>query len=500
MTQGTPSGQSGTIRGGRRDWTQGSVLHNLLSLSWPMVVSNLMLILGPTIDMIWVGKLGINSIAGVGAAGIAVQMQVTAMMGLIMGVRAMISRHIGAGDIAAANHVAQQGFVLAGAVAVIMAAVGIFFTEAILGIFGLEPGVIAEGVPYLRINFVGGATIIFRLMTDSVMQASGDSMTPMVTGVVYRVFHIVLCPFLMFGLWIFPEMGVSGAAITNVISQSLGFVLALWFLLKGRTVYFDLSDWRRRPAALPTAPDVTLADSPSRWNPARVEQARMQLTFRDFRLDPGIIWGFIRIGLPAMVSGVQRTLGHYFLIVFVSPFGTAAVAAHTIIQRVEMLLTMPGMAFGQTSGVLAGQNLGAGRPNRAERGIWLAIVLVEVFLIAVSVAIFIGADGIVRIFSSEPDTVKLAGSFLRIAVAGYVVLGLTMVLMNALPGTGDTLPPMIIILVTTWLIQLPLAYFLSQSAGLGVLGVRWAIVSGMVVGGIIYLLYFRAGRWKSKKV
>ena len=165
-----------------------------------------------------------------------------------------------------------------------------------------------------------------------------------------------------------------------------------------------------------------------------------------------------------------------------------------------MLLTMPGMAFGQTSGVLAGQNLGAGRPNRAERGIWLAIVLVEVFLIAVSVAIFIGADGIVRIFSSEPDTVKLAGSFLRIAVAGYVVLGLTMVLMNALPGTGDTLPPMIIILVTTWLIQLPLAYFLSQSAGLGVLGVRWAIVSGMVVGGIIYLLYFRAGRWKSKKV
>ena len=203
--------------------------------------------------------------------------------------------------------------------------------------------------------------------------------------------------------------------------------------------------------------------------------------------------------MPSMVSGMQRTLSQFFLMFLVAPFGTAAVAAHSVTQRVEMVLFMPGMAFGMGAGVLAGQNLGAGRPERAERGTWMAIAVVQGFLIVASIGILLGAEGIISIVNSEPGLVTTASAFLRIAVSGYAVLGLTSVLMNALSGTGDTVPPMIVSLVTIWLIQLPLAYYLPIITDLGVLGIRWAMVSTVVVGGIAYLAYFRTGRWKRRR-
>jgi Na+-driven multidrug efflux pump len=165
-----------------------------------------------------------------------------------------------------------------------------------------------------------------------------------------------------------------------------------------------------------------------------------------------------------------------------------------------MVLFMPGMAFGTAAGVLAGQNLGAGHPERAERSAWMAVAVVEAFLITASIAILVGAEGIIGIFNSEPGVVATASDFLRIAVCGYAVLGLTSVLMSTLSGTGDTVPPMIVSLVTIWFIQLPLAYYLPTITDLGVLGIRWAMVSTMVVGGIAYLAYFRTGRWKRRRV
>ena len=103
-------GPPGMMRG--RDWTQGSILKNLMLLSWPIAITNTLMMLGPTIDMVWVGKLGSGSIAGVGVAGVAVQLVMGAMMGLTAGMRALIARFVGAKDIDSANHVAQQASVV----------------------------------------------------------------------------------------------------------------------------------------------------------------------------------------------------------------------------------------------------------------------------------------------------------------------------------------------------------------------------------------------------
>ncbi len=427
-----------------------------------MLISNTLMMLGPTIDMVWVGKLGSASIAGVGVAGVAVQLVMVAMMGLIMGMRAMVARFVGAGDLRAANHMANQGFVLSATVSLVIAAVGIFFTEAILGLFELEAAVVAQGSAYMRISLVGQAIMSFRMMSDGVMQASGDTMTPMKQAVIYRLFHVALCPFLVFGWWIFPRLGVSGAAITSVVSQTLGTSLGLWVLFTGRS--------------------------------------RLRLSLKNFRLDLNIIWRMVRIGLPALVSGIQRTFSQFFLMWFMAPFGTLAVAAHSINQRIEMILIMPAMAFGMASGVLVGQNLGAIHPERAEKSAWLAVSLVGGIMVFISVVILLWAEGLVRIFSTEPALVELAATFIRISVAGFILLGFMFVFMQSLSGAGDTVPPMIVSVVTFWAVVLPLAYFLPKITELGMYGIRWAIVSEVVVGAIVFTIYFRTGRWKRKKI
>lgn len=453
-------GGRGSVSG--RDWTKGSIIGNLLSLAWPMVTGGSLDMLGPTIDMIWVGKLGAASIAGVGVSGMVVMLVQSMIMGLYMGLRAMVARFVGAKDYQGANHIAQQSLIITIVYSLTMALIGIFFAERILIFMGVEPDVVAQGVPYMRIQFVGMVTMSFRRMTESTMQASGDSVKPMVIAIFYRLFHIGLCPLLVFGLWIFPRLGVSGAALTNVLSQGVGASLGIWLLFSGRT--------------------------------------RLKLTLRNFRFDPAIIWRLVKLALPASITAMERTLGNLVLIWFITPFGTLAVAGHTINQRVEMFVHVPAMSLGQAAGVLAGQNLGARQPSRAETTGWIGAGFLSVIMLVVSLGIFFGAESVVRIFNSDPELIKLAGTFLRIASAGFIMMGIMAALQQCINGAGDTLIPMIIMLLNMWIVQVPLAYFLPRITELGVYGVRWAIVAGAATAAVIYALYFRMGRWKNKKV
>jgi len=445
-----------------RDWTKGNIFRNLWALSWPIIIGNGLNILGPTIDMIWVGRLGTASIAGVGIAGMVVMLLMMGRMGVNMGMRAMVARFVGAGDAKGANLVAQQAFVISGTYSIVMAAVGIFLAEPILSLFGVEADVVAEGAAYMRIMFIGTAAMSFRVMAQGIMQASGDVMTPMRISILFRFVHIALCPFLIFGWWIFPRLGVSGAAMTNIVSQSLGTALGLWVLFSGRT--------------------------------------RLRLTLKNFRLDLNIIWRIVKIGIPASIMGMQRSLGNLAVMWFMAPFGTLAVAAHTLGQRVERFLFMPGMGLGMGAGVLAGQNLGAAQPGRAEKSGWLAAGLVAGFMLIASVAILLWPESIISIFSPEPDLAEITITFLRIAVAGYLMMGFNAVFRQCLSGAGDTLSPMVISILMIWVVQMPLAVLLPRVTNLGVYGVRWAIVAGMVVGAVAYIIYFRMGRWKRKKI
>ncbi|MFC1953699.1 MATE family efflux transporter [Chloroflexota bacterium] len=445
-----------------KDWTQGNVFLNLISLSWPIVVGNSLNLLGPVIDMIWIGKLGAASIAGVGVSSMAVMVINSARMGLTQGTRALVARFIGSNDTQGANHVGQQAFVVSAGYVVIMALIGVFLAETIMNLFGLEADVVKEGAAYMRIMFIGTIAMSFRMMAQSIMQASGDTVTPMRITVLFRILHAALSPFLIFGLWIFPRLGVSGAATTNVIAQGVGGAIGLWILLSGRS--------------------------------------RLKLTLSNFNFDPSMIWRILKIGIPASIMGMERSLSNIVLMLFMAPFGTLAVAGHSLMQRIEAILRMPTNGLGIGAGVLAGQNLGAGQPERAEKSGWMAVGIGEIFAVIASITVFFLAENVIRVFNSEPEVVKVAGDFLRIAAAGYISIGVYFVLQQCLSGTGDTFPPMLIAMLNFWLVQIPLAFLLPKYSGLGVLGVRWAIVAGMIIGAIAYGTYFRLGRWKRKSV
>ena len=199
----------------------------------------------------------------------------------------------------------------------------------------------------MRIMFAGWISWSIWLTAYGIMQASGDSVTPMRIAAFFRILHIPLSPLLVLGLWIFPSMGVSGAATSYIATQTLGMLIALWVLFSGRT--------------------------------------RLQLTLRNLRLDLGIIWRIVKIGVPASVTGIQRTFGNLVFAWLMAPFGTLAVAGHSLVQRIEMLLSLPSIGLGLAAGVLVGQNLGAHQPERAERSAWLGMSFVEAFMLVASV-------------------------------------------------------------------------------------------------------------------
>lgn len=445
-----------------KDWTKGNIVGNLFGLAWPMMVSSVFNMLGPTIDMIWVGKLGSASIAGVGVSGMVVMVINSARMGLQTGTRAMIARFWGADDREGSIHVAQQAIVVSTLFAVTMAVIGVFLAEPILMMMGVESEVVSEGAAYMRIMLIGSVAMSFRMMAEGTMQASGDAVNPMRIIMFARILHTAICPFLVFGWWIFPRLGVSGAALTNVISQGLGGGVALWILFSGHT--------------------------------------RLKLTLRKFYFDGGMIWRIVKIGIPAIITGMERSFANLVLVKIVVPFGTVAVAAHSLVQRVDQFIHMPAQGIGQASGVLAGQNLGAGQPERAERTGWTAAGIFTAVMAVGSVIIWFWAEKVVGIFNTEPDLVAVASVFLRIEIVSYMVFGAVMVLTQCLNGVGDTWPPMITTLVSMWAVQVPLAYFLPKITDLGVYGVRWGIVSAIALRAVIYVIYFKMGRWKRKKV
>ncbi len=445
-----------------KNWTQGPIVSNLLLLSWPMVLMETLFVVSQVADMVWVGRLGPAAIAGVGIANIVVMLVMAMDIGLIFGVRAMVARYVGAGDIPEANHIAAQALILSVTWGALMMTIGILLAKPVMSLFGLEADVMADGIAYMRVMFAGWIALDVLVMGLYIIQSAGDTIRPLYIEALLRVIHVTLCPFLVLGLWIFPQMGVTGAALSNIISQVLGMILVLWLLLGGKT--------------------------------------RLHLTRQDFRLDLDIIWRILKIGVPALVMHLQRSFGNFVLTWLIAPFGTIAIAAHSLATRVEMFIMLPGMGFGMGAGVLVGQNLGARQPERAEKSAWMAVGILEAVMVVCSGAILLWAESIIGIFTTDPELIGIGSTFIRIAAAAFTIIGFISVLQSCIASAGDTIPNMIIAIIMLWVVQLPLAFILPKVTDLGVLGIRWAIVGGMLAGAIAYIAYFRLGRWKLKKV
>jgi putative MATE family efflux protein len=445
-----------------RDWTKGSTFLNLLSLAWPIILAFSFYNIGSTVEMLCVGRLGAAAIAGVAVAGMVTGMVFGLFIGVNTGVKALISRSIGAGDLPGASHIASQGLIIGTVYGIVFAVLGVIFARQVLVLLGLGPDVVAQGTLYLQIDALISVPSCMWALEEGIMQASGDVKSPLKMCTASKTLHIILAPSLILGWWIFPRLGIRGAAIAIVMAECIGMGSGLWFLFTGRT--------------------------------------RLKLSPNGIKIDYKTMWRIIRIGIPASLMSFQAQLGGIMLTRLVVPFGTVAVAAYSLGLKIEQVMFMPIWGLGAATGVLTGQNLGAGQPSRAEKTGWIALGIVEAFMFICSIVLLLFANNVVRLFNSDPEVVNMAATLLRIAVAGYLVYGFTSVFGNCLNGAGDTIPPMLVNLFMIWFIQVPLAYFLPRMTSLGPNGVRWGIASGLSAGGIAGLVYFRTGRWKKKKV
>ena len=463
----TPDGVSG--KGGRRvsayvtrDLTKGSVPKTIWFLAWPQMVEGGLLMVNQIVDIIWAGRLGFRIIAGVGVAQTYVQLAQMARMGFDTSMAAMVARAVGAGNTALANHIALQAFTLSGFYSLLMILVGLFLTEPLLRVVGVGGDALAEGARYMQILFIGMASIAFTRMSGAALEASGDVMTPMRAMVVARVLHIAFSPFLVFGWWWFPSMGITGAALANVISQSIGAAINFYALFIGTS--------------------------------------RLHLTLRGYYPDLPLLWRLVKLGVPASITGIERATAMLVVVAIVARFGDAALAAYTVSRRVEGVVHLASNGLGRASGTLVGQNLGARQPNRARQTVLWSTGYVTLILTAVAGSVFAFPTIYASIFTREPEVLDVIGTWLRIGALAMVALGMGQVLNESFNRAGDTLAVMIVNLVRLWGVEVPLAFLLSLVAGLNEYGVVWALVIAVWFRIVVYIPYFFWGRWLRIKV
>ena len=441
-----------------RDLTTGGVRRNLWFIAWPQMVAGVFNASDQLADIFWAAKVaGFNAIGGVGVAQAYGQLIMMARMGLDVGMQAMIARAVGARRLDLANHTMLQAFTLTFLLSLVLTVFGVLFAPFLLRIVGVSESVAEVAVFYLQFQFVSSGVQSFRMTTGAALQASGDTFTHMKSTIASRVLHLIISPFLIFGWFGLPDMGIAGAAAANAVAQVLGVVWNLYALSSG--------------------------------------SSRLRLSLLDYRVDLPLMWRIVKIGAPATATQMERGLSEMVLIRLVSPFGDIALAAYSLTRRLERLTNIGSQGMGRASGILVAQNLGAEQPARARSTVKWAVAYVMVIrgsagaLLIAFPAFFIG------LFSNEPEFVETAVVWLRIQAVAGTLLGGGQVFQQSFNIAGDTLAPMLVTFMSMWVMEVPLAFVLSRWTPAEALGVAIAIAIAMFVRFALYGGYYFTGRW-----
>lgn len=444
------------------DYTQGSISRASLLLAIPMILELALESVFAVVDIFFVAQLGTTAVAVVGLTESMITILYALAIGVGMGTTALVARRIGEGDRRAASVAAGQSLWLGALISFIVATIGLVFAEDLLRLMGAEEAVVAGGAAYTRIMFGGNFTIVFLFLLNAIFRGAGDAMLALKSLWLANAINIVLDPLLIFGFGPFPELGVEGAAIATNVGRAIGVLYALSFVL-GR-------------------------------------EGRIELGLYELRLRLGIIASLLRISAGGVAQYLLATASWIFLMQIVAGFGSAVVAGYVIAIRVVMFTILPAWGLSNAAATLAGQNLGAGKPERASQAVWSIAIYCAGYMALVGVLCWLFAPQILGFFTPQAQAIESGALALRIVSLGYIPAGFGMALTQAFNGAGDTLTPTIINFIAFWLVQVPLAYALALLVGFGSEGVFWAIFASDLLIGAIACWAFARGRWKLREV
>jgi putative MATE family efflux protein len=442
------------------DLTSGDVGKPLFYLSLPIVVTNLLQTAYNLADTFWIGQYSTNALAAISFAFPMVFLIISLGMGLAVAGSILVAQYTGAGEEGEAEYAASQTVGFAAVASVVLGAVAYFLVGDILALLGASEDVLPLATAYMEIISLGIFFMFGFFVFVSLMRGYGDTITPMLVMLGSVALNVVLDPLLIFGWWIFPRWGIEGAAIATVFSRGLALVVGLWIMLSGHRGV------RIRPRDI--VPDIDYGRR------------------------------LVRIGVPASVEGTGQAVAINLLMFIVGTFSTPVVAAFGIGVRVFSVIFLPAIAVARGVETMSGQNIGAGKPDRAALTARVAAKTTFVVLAAAGVVTFFFAEPIVALFTNDRAVVEVGATFLRYVAPSFGFIGIMRSYNGGFRGAGKTLTAAAIAVTMLGVIRLPIAWVASGS--MGPPGVWLSFFISNVVGAVIAYVWFQRGGWRSADV
>jgi putative MATE family efflux protein len=452
-----------------RSIVEGPLRDAVWKIAWPTMLTNIIGGVQGIIDHVLVGHfVGFTGNAAIGVAWQIFIVVIVFIMSLFTGMSVLVARFAGAGDEKRVDRTVYQAFITAMGISfLIMAPVGYFVTPLLLDLVNAAPAVKAEALPFLRIMFLFSSPMMVFFMLGGALRSAGDARTPMILGIALTVLNILMNVVFIRGLGPIPAYGTAGAAIGTCIAGGLVAIYALWKLIRGGWVVSF-------PRGEGYGPD---------WK---------------------IIKALFRFGLPTGIQGIAMNVGGVFLLSFIGSLAQSAAAQAAFAVSYSQLfsfITWTAVGLMGAAAAVAGQNLGAGNPNRAEAAVHVA-ARIGFLGAAVIGAFFLFIPGqLLAIFGiNEPAVVQLGTQLLRILSLSGLFIAVALTYTGGLQGTGDTRSPLYISIVSQILIPLGICFVIRETGTLQPIHIWIAILIGHATRCALSVLRFNQGKWRAIEV
>jgi putative MATE family efflux protein len=450
------------VSGTEQDFTEGRLSRAILLLSIPAVLEMVMESIFVIADIFFVSRLGSEAVATVGLTESVLTIIYAISLGLGTATTSLVSRRIGEKNHNAASKAAFQAILTGVVISLIIGIPGLFLSGELLHVMGASPIIVEKMSGYTKIMLAGNVVIMLLFIINAIFRSAGDAAVAMKVLWIGNIINIILDPCLIFGIGPFPEMGIAGAATATTIGRGTAVMFQLYLLFFGKK--------------------------------------RIRLSRNHLIVDIRVILKLIRLSLGSIGQNLISTTSWIALVRIISTFGSEVVAGYTIAIRIIGFILLPSWGISNAASTLVGQNLGAKKPERAERAVWVTGWVNMILLGIVGIILVLFPDPFIGFFIHDNEVFKAGVEGLRIISLGFIAYGLGMVLVNSFNGAGDTSTPLKINVFAFWMIEIPLAWFLAIKCKMNENGVFISIVVAESLMTITAWLVFRRGKWKLKEV
>jgi putative MATE family efflux protein len=445
-----------------KDFTQGSITKALLGMALPVVMTNLLHTAYQLTDTFWVGRLGDAAVAAVSLSFPVIFLLMSLGTGFSMAGTILVAQYKGGKNQEMIEHVTAQTIVSSFLLSVILAAIGYLLAPQIIASMTSDPEISPLSIDYLRYSAIGVVFMFGFFVFQSLLRGVGEVSLPMKVVGFTVILNFFLDPLLINGWGGFEGYGVSGAALATIATQGLAMIIGMVILIGGKN--------------------------------------GIKLTFRKFKFDLPLLGKMLKLGLPSSIDQSMKALGFTIMTFLVAAFGKTVIAAYGVGFRLLSFVIIPAFGLSIATSTLVGQNIGAQKPERAEKIALKSAQIAFLTLCLMGMIFFVFAEQLVGIFIADsPEVVELGAFYLKFLSVAFGFIGLQLTLNGVYMGSGNTTVSMLFSIISLWCLEFPLAYLLSRSY-LGSTGLWVSAPIAAVVITLASFVYFKMGRWKKTRL